>query len=446
MNDLRLKAKRAKAVQNPLTIKHDPSTKSKDRATKGAPFFARFGANAKFGRPTRSNSRPTQVRRKRVQRVEKSKRQNFQNLLDMGHTYTEQQRGVLEVLRGASSTAENAVHTPLLWDRITAELTYSEVSPEFLDNLFKSMKDEEEERAELENVDFGGSVKKGLAVSFSFCGLFVEVGSKKTTINNSLHKACRGGENLSPYYAEELEALFAKLEALTCLPIRRARVQYLEIGFNSFAPRPTSADVEAMRSNAPNGCKVLIIYNDNEGETAEYIPSAPARKGRQFAVYNKTTEIRDKMKKDIQKEVTRIEARRTERHLKELQGGKPFLTLGDLTAPETIAKGYALLAEEARALDQGNAITPAHRRAALLATLGSRSPDFKGLILEMGEAAARRAVEAHKYPNRNQKRNKLKQFEKQLAGLRAYAEPRQQAREDEILRAGFFLLGFMPQA
>lgn len=363
----------------------------------------------------------------------------------MGHTYTEQQRGVLGALRGASSTAENAVRTPLLWDKITAELNYTEVSPEFLDNLFKSMK-EEEERAELENVDFGGSVKKGLAVSFSFCGLFVEVGSKKTTINNSLHKACRGGENLTPYYAEELEALFAKLEALTCLPIRRARVQYLEIGFNSFAPRPTSADVEAMRSNAPNGCKVLIIYNDNEGETAEYIPSAPACKGRQFAVYNKTTEIRDKMKKDIQKEVTRIEARRTERHLKELQGGKPFLTLGDLTAPETIAKGYALLAEEARALDQGNAITPAHRRAALLATLGSRSPDFKGLILEMGEAAARRAVEAHKYPNRNQKRNKLKQFEKQLAGLRAYAEPRQQAREDEILRAGFFLLGFMPQA
>lgn len=382
-----------------------------------------------------------------MQRVEKSKRQNVQNLLDMGHTYTEQQRGVLETLRGASSTAENAVHPPLLWDRITAELRHNEAATsEQLAALYDRIAEESENSADIKRFDLIKSKRKGVVVSFSFCGLFVEVGSKKTTINNSLHKACRGGENLTPYYAEELEALFAKLEALTCLPISRARVQYLEIGFNSFAPRPTSADIEAMRSNAPNGYKISIIYDQGEGESAKYTPSAPTNKGRQLVVYNKRNEIRDKMKKDTQKEVTRIEARRTEKHLKVLQGGKPFLTLGDLTAPETIAKGYALLAEEARALDQGNAITPAHRRAALLATLGSRSPDFKGLILEMGEAAARRAVEAHKYPNRNQKRNKLKQFEKQLAGLRAYAEPRQQAREDEILRAGFFLLGFMPQA
>lgn len=365
----------------------------------------------------------------------------------MGHTYTEQQRGMLEALRGASSTAENAVHTPLLWDRITAELRHNGVATsEQLNSLYEKIAEESESSADIKRFDICTSRKKGDVVSFSFCGLFVEVGSKKTTIKNSLHKACRGGENLNPYYAEELEALFAELEALICLPIRRARVQYLEIGFNSFAPRPTSADIEAMRSNAPNGYKISIIYDQGEGESAKYTPSAPTNKGRQLVVYNKTTEIRDKMKKDIQKEVTRIEARRTEKHLKELKCGKPFLTLGDLTAPQTIARGYALLAEEARALDKGNAITPAHRRAALLATLGSRSPDFKGLILDLGEEAARRATEAHKYPNRNQKRNKLKQFEKELAELRAYAESKQQAREDEILRAGFFLLGFMPQA
>lgn len=364
-----------------------------------------------------------------------SKRQNLQNLLGMFVISKEE----------INARIPNA--RPLLWDNVTAELRHpEEVTAEKLPNLRDFLKNTAKENESIKNLDLKHSEIFGYSVEFKYKGLSICIDQRKAVIKNSLHKACKDGLNIAPYEAEELDALYQELETITRLPIRKAQIKYLEIGYNSTAPRLTSADIEAMRNNAPNSCNVSVIYKKGEGASAIFIPIAPTRKGRTLVVYNKTQEMRDRMKIDLPKEITRIEAKRTAKHLKELRGGKPFLTLEDLTDPEVIARGYNLLATEARVLDpEEGVITPTDQREALTKTLDDKNPDFRGLIIVLGTEELMRVIEAHKFPNRTQRKNKKQRCLNAIKELEAYISRPSQTREEEILKAGYLFRGYSPQ-
>ena len=227
----------------------------------------------------------------------------------------------------------------LLWDNVTAELRHpEEVEGERLYELYEELKAEKYDS--LKGLECGITTARGYYVEFEYKGLKICIDHRKAVIKNSLHKACKDGLNIEPYEAEELSTLYNELEEITRLPIRKAQIQYLEIGYNSTAPRPTNVDVEAMRQKIPKGFKLDAVTNDSgEQEYGRLFPAIRKGEGKKLVVYNKTQEIRDKKKVDPPEEITRIEAKRTAKHLKELRGGKPFLTLEDLTDPEVMQGG-----------------------------------------------------------------------------------------------------------
>ena len=366
----------------------------------------------------------------------KSKRQKIQSFLVM-----------CTILERTQEEAQQERRRALLWDNVTAELRHpEEVTAENLLFIRRFLESRAKESESIKSLDLKQSEIFGYSVEFKYKGLSICIDQRKAVIKNSLHKACKDGLNIAPYEAEELNTLYNELETITRLPIRKAQIKYLEIGYNSIAPRPTNADIEAMRHNAPSNCNVAVIYNKGEGASAKFLPTAPTRKGRQLVVYNKTQEIRDRMKIDLPEEITRIEAKRTAKHLKELRRGKPFLTLEDLTDPEVIARGYNLLATEARVLDpEEGVITPINQREALTKTLGDKNPDFRGLIIVLGTEELMRVIEAYKFPNRNQRKNKKQRCLNAIKELEAYTSKPSQTREEEILKAGYLFRGYSPQ-
>lgn len=336
----------------------------------------------------------------------------------------------------------------LLWDNVTAELRHpEEATEEDILFVYHILKQSEAGDESIKSLDLKQSDTFGYSVEFKYKGLSICIDQRKAVIKNSLHKACKDGLNIAPYEAEELEALYQELEKITRLPIRKAQIKYLEIGYNSTAARPTFADVEAMRKKIPKGFKLMLEMNDRGG--LEYgLLEAITKKGRgkRFVVYDKAQEIRDKMKIEPPEEITRIEAKRTAKHLKDLKGGKPFLTLEDLTDPEIIARGYNLLATEARVLDtEEGVITPTDQREALTKTLDDKNPDFRGLIIVLGTEELMRVIEAHKFPNRNQRKNKKQRCLNAIKELKAYISKPSQTREEEILKAGYLFRGYTPQ-
>lgn len=366
-----------------------------------------------------------------------SKRQNIQNLLGMFIVSKEMINAHIQNAR------------PLLWDNVTAELRHpEEATAEEVPIIRDFLKNTAKENESIKNLDFKVSDTFGYSVEFNYKGLSICIDQRKAVIKNSLHKACKDGLNIVPYEAEELSALYNELETITRLPIRKAQIKYLEIGYNSTAARPTFADVEAMRKKIPKGCKLLLEMNDRGGLEYGLLEAITKRgRGRKLVVYDKAQEIRDKMKIDPPEEITRIEAKRTAKHLKELRRGKPFLTLEDLTDPEVIARGYNLLATEARVLDtEEGVITPADQREALAKTLDSKNPDFRGLIIVLGTEELMRVIEAHKFPNRNQRKNKKQRCLNAIKELKAYISRPSQTREEEILKAGYLFRGYTPQA
>lgn len=367
----------------------------------------------------------------------KSKRQNLQNLLGMFVISKEE----------INARIQNA--RPLLWDNVTAELRHpEEVTAENILFIRRFLESRAKESESIKSLDLKQSDTFGYSVEFKYKGLSICIDQHKAVIKNSLHKACKDGLNIAPYEAEELSTLYNELETITRLPIRKAQIKYLEIGYNSTAARPTFADVEAMRKKIPKGCKLMLEMNDRGGLEYGLLEAITKKgRGRKLVVYDKAQEIRDKMKIDPPEEITRIEAKRTAKHLKELRRGKPFLTLEDLTDPEVIARGYNLLATEARVLDtEEGVITPADQKEALAKTLDSKNPDFRGLIIVLGTEELMRVIEAHKFPNRNQRKNKKQRCLNAIKELKAYISRPSQTREEEILKAGYLFRGYSPQA